>query len=183
MDLTVLERQYKNKIVENLKALRKLLNELPLYSESSTETLFEQVSLFKLTQGNINNASSFLAVLLAKRYLCSKLALKPFDCAEKPQGAPGLDLDLTTEDGRRLIAEVKTTEPYMRNDLGAQQRATFLRDFDKLNNTSADLKYFFVSEHRTFDLMKRKYAQKIPGVIVVLVTTGEEVLSPAGATA
>jgi len=116
---------------------------------------------------------SFIAALMAKEYLGTVMSLRPFDIGDKPQGAPGLDLDELTIDGRRVVAEIKTTTPYQGNDLGAAQKAAFEKDFVKLNAASADLKYFFVTDRKTFEIVSRKYSKRLPGVNVVLLPQGE----------
>ena len=78
---------------------------------------------------------------------------------------------------KRVIAEVKTTDPYLIDDLGAAQKTEFRKDFKKLMHAQAEYKFFFVTEARTFAAMRKKYAREIPGVSVVLLTTGEEYLA------
>src|SRR5271166_4986649 len=99
--------------------------------------------------------------------------MRPFDVGLKPQGAPGLDIDEQTIDGRRVVAEIKTTTPYSLTDLGSQQRASFVGDFKKLNAAAADLKFFFVTDRSSFELMRMKYARQIPGVRIVLLPEGD----------
>jgi hypothetical protein len=112
---------------------------------------------------------------MAKRYLT--LHEGPsccFDAAAKAEGAPGLDIDLFTSDRRRIIDEIKTTEPYLLNDFGAQQKQRFRDDFEKLNKTQADVKYLFVTEVRTHQILLKKYASEIPGVRIVLLGDPDE---------
>jgi hypothetical protein len=99
--------------------------------------------------------------------------LDPFDVADKAQGAPGLDLDPRTREGRRVIGELKTTTPYLGRALGAQQRVTFQKDFKKLVTADAYAKYFFVTDRAAFEAVRRDFAQEITGVIVVLLPEGE----------
>jgi hypothetical protein len=73
-------------------------------------------------QGNFYNDVSFIANLLAKEYLVSHYGLKAYDAAEKPQGAPGIDIEANLPDGRRLVAEIKSTSPSGQYGLGAQQK-------------------------------------------------------------
>jgi hypothetical protein len=91
----------------------------------------------KAIVGNASNDMSFIAALMAKDYLYSTLPMVDYDAGLKPQGAPGLDIDERTSDGRRVVGEIKTTTPYNGPDLGAQQKAMFAKDFDKLNAASA----------------------------------------------
>lgn len=129
----------------------------------------------KNIQGNFNNDVSFIATLLAKKYLKEKYEVDNFNAAEKPQGAPGLDIDVTLPNGSRLVAEIKTTIPYMSKDLGAQQRATFKKDFRKLAEAEAAIKLFLLTERKTYQLMKKpKYKAQLSGIQVVLLTASEE---------
>jgi hypothetical protein len=111
---------------------------------------------------------------MAKAYLIREFGeIDDFDVSAKPQGAPGLDIDIQTRAGKRIIGEIKTTVPYSgaRNDLGAQQKDAFQKDFAKLNTTPADYKYFFVTDSATYNIVKRKYASQIPGVQVIHLVT------------
>ena len=136
---------------------------------------FDYLNKIKMIQGNFSNDIGFVSTLLAKRYLEEKFNLQGFNAADKPQGAPGLDIDVKLPDGKHLVAEIKTTSPYKANDLGAQQVNTFKKDFKKLQEANADIKIFFVTEPRTFELMKLdKYKTLLTGVHVVLLPSGKE---------
>jgi hypothetical protein len=118
---------------------------------------------------------SFFATLLARAYLHAHLDIRPFDAAAKAQGAPGLDIDELTKGGERIIAEIKTTHPYLRDDLGAQQKTTFSKDATKLRKENAQHKFFFLTDKDTFAVMKKlKYRALFQGVRVVLLPSGEE---------
>jgi hypothetical protein len=117
---------------------------------------------------------SFVATIVAKQYLSRCYGLTGLDAAEKSQNAPGIDFDIQMPDGRRLVAELKTTDLY-KDDLGHQQRKSITKDFDKLKNAKADVKLFLVTQSQTFELLKRpKYQSVLQGITVVLLTTGEE---------
>ncbi len=156
--------------------LRSYLTALDFDSEVSEIYLSKCLNQIKTIQGNINNDISLLTTLLAKDYLQNRFDLPPLDFAEKPQGAPGLDVDLITKNGMRVIAEIKSTVPYSgaRNDLGAQQKSSFLKDFEKLNKETADNKFFFVTDQETYTIVMRKYKNQIPDVEVVLLKAQEE---------
>lgn len=112
---------------------------------------------------------------MAKEYLTKRFGLTDFDAAEKPQSAPGIDIDVHLPDGRRLIAELKTTNPYLENDFGAMQRKTIKKDFAKLSKTEAEIKLFLVTDPDTFKFMqKSKYHTTVKGITIVLLPTGEE---------
>ena len=102
--------------------------------------------------------------------------VRPFDAAEKAQGAPGLDIDETTSKHQRVIAEIKTTHPYKEDDLGAQQIDSFKKDAAKLKAERAEHKFFFVTDRATFEVMKkRRYRDLFEGIRVVLLPSGEEI--------
>ncbi|MFT3893103.1 MAG: hypothetical protein QM730_15850 [Anaerolineales bacterium] len=172
--LTTHEKAMMQDVERRLVEMRAHLSrELPAVEDTAAWYAF--LADLKSIQGNSSNDVSFVATLLAKQYLARCFGVSNFDAAEKAQGAPGIDIDIRLPDGRRLVAEIKTTSPYMPNDLGAQQKATFEKDFIKLRNAVAELKLFLVTEPRTFELMKRlKYRLMLQGVTVVLLTTNEE---------
>lgn len=163
-------------ICQRLIDLRDNLNaqvlEENLLSEQNLGCLFGLLTQLKEIQGNSSNDVSLVACLLAKRYLADRFDIGNFDAAAKPQGAPGLDIDLVTSDGIHIIGEIKTTVPYSgaRDDLGANQKASFQKDFEKLNKTDADRKFFFVTDDATFEIVNRKYANRyLQGVEIVLL--------------
>jgi len=170
MDMTDKERDYLQSVRKKMEDLRKCLNSLPVpaLSEPPAEW-YRYLSRIKGIVGNLDNDISFVACLMAKEFLLKSHSINNLDAARKPQGAPGPDIDVTTDDGKRLVAEIKTTIPYAGNDLGSQQKQSFQRDFAKLRKAKADLKYFFVTEEPTFQIVKRKYRGTIPDVTVVLV--------------
>jgi len=130
---------------------------------------YRYLSELKVILGNLNNDVSFVASLLAKEFLLARHRIEGFDVSLKPQSAPGLDIDERTADGERVIAEIKTTIPYGRSDLGAKQKETSRRDFQKLSAEDAAYKYFFVTEERTFRIVRERYLDELEGVTVALL--------------
>jgi len=176
--ITKNENEYFKNIYLRLCQLKEFLITKELPTSYSPENWYAYLNEIKTIQGNSNNDVSFIATMMAKDYLERKFEISSFDAAQKSQGAPGLDIDLFLSDGRRLVAEIKTTSPYKVNDLGAQQKATFIKDFDKLLCANAQIKLFMVTERKTYDLMKTmKYKKYIPGVTVVLLSSNEEFLA------
>lgn len=172
--LTAGERSYLEEGFKTLDDLRTFLSsEVCSGATTSPLDLYRYLAKAKLILGNLNLRVSFAGNLMAKEYLLKKFPMIPFDVAKKPQGAPGLDIDARTTEGARVIGEIKTTDPYLITDLGAAQKTEFRKDFEKLRNAKADYKFFFVTEERTFDAVKKKYAREIPGISIVLLTTGE----------
>lgn len=175
MELTPAERAYLDALKGRLDKLSAFLSERPSPSATAaTRDWYGYLADLKEIIGNASNGISFVATLMAKDYLARKLPLVTFDAAAKPQGAPGLDIDEKTTDGKRVVAEIKTTMPYLGSELGAQQKATFKKDFEKLKIVQAEYKFFFVTEQATFEIVKRRYADQLQGVTVVLLTTDEE---------
>jgi len=166
------EETYLKRIKERLTKLKSFLNTLNLEDDSELTDWYEGLSEIKTIQGNSNNDVSFIACVMAKGYLAKKFRIGTFDVAEKPQGANGLDIDLLTEGGERVVGEIKTTTPYSgaKNDFGAKQKESFKHDFDKLNNIPADHKFFFLTDSKSFELVQKKYAKLIANVNVVLLT-------------
>jgi hypothetical protein len=64
---------------------------------------------------------------------------------------------------------------YQSSDFGAQQAASFKKDFAKLVASDADYKFLFVTDSGAFAaLHKDKYIKLIPDVRIVHLTTGQE---------
>lgn len=130
---------------------------------------FESIKGFRRIIGNIDNDLSFLGCLLIKEFLIQRHSCFGLNVALKPQGSPGLDVDEMTTDEKRIIGELKTTYPYKENDLGANQKANFIKDFEKLQQNGADYKYFFLTETKTFDIVRSKYSHHLKGIHLVLL--------------
>ena len=165
-------------IRRRLERINSFLNEESFPDFEDAIAWFDYLNKIRIIQGNFSNDMGFVSTLLAKDYLEEVYSLKGFNAADKPQGAPGLDIDVKLPDGKHLVAEIKTTLPYKPNDLGAQQINTFKKDFKKLRDAIADVKIFFVTEDRTYQLMKLpKYRELLIGVHVVLLPSGEEFIA------
>jgi hypothetical protein len=172
--LTERERRYCTEIKARIAQAREFLLSDDLADLPEPKALFQFLAKLRQIQGNVSNDVSFAATLLAKQYLSAKFDVT-FDAAEKPQGAPGIDIDVLTASGDRIVAEIKTTVPYQRSDFGAQQAASFKKDFVKLAGVTAMHRFLFVTDKGAFQaLQKPKYLAQIPGVRVVNLITGEE---------
>lgn len=171
--LTAREQKYCEEIAVRIDRIRDLLNERSLGSPDPV-LWYEFLSALRQIQGNSSNDLSFVATLLAKLYLSRKFEIS-LCAAEKPQGAPGIDIDVRTAAGERIVGEIKTTVPYQGTDFGAQQAAMFKKDFVKLAAAEAKYKFLFVTEPTAFQVLKKpKYLKLMPGVRIVLLKTGEE---------
>lgn len=165
------EAGYIEKISNKLIEAQAFLNNADVDGFSKVEVIeqFELLKGLRRILGNIDNDMSFLGCLLIKEFLQSRHDFPELNMALKAQGSPGLDVDEMTADRKRVIGELKTTYPYKENDLGAQQKNSFLKDFEKLQRSDARFKYFFVTEPRTFEIVCAKYLTYLQGVKVVLL--------------
>ena len=174
-NLTAAEDHYRTRVVEKLNELFQYLASTKISLEQPPSDWYRHLNTIKQIQGNLNNDVSFIATLLAKLYIESKYGAIDFDAARKPQGAPGLDVDIKLPNGDRLVGEIKTTTPYNGPDFGAQQKASFETDFAKLSQAVAEHKYMFVTEESAFQILcKPKYAAKLAGVQIVQLVSGSE---------
>lgn len=163
-------------LLERDAVLRKFLATSSLANPVEMTTWLRYFVGVKDILGNVNNSVSLLATLLAKQFLEEGFRLPAFDAAAKPQGATGPDIDVTTLDGERIIAEVKTTSPYRLDAFGAAQEREFRKDFAKLNACGARHRFLFVTDARTFELLRGRYLASIPGVRIVELLSRSEVV-------
>lgn len=165
------EADYIEKLSNKLLEARTFLNDADVdgFSKGDIIHQFELLKGLRRLLGNVDNDMSFLGCLLIKEFLQSRHDFSELNMALKAQGSPGLDIDELTVDGKRVIGELKTTYPYKENDLGAQQKNSFFKDFEKLQRNEADYKYFFLTEPHTFNIVCEKYAIYLQGVTIVLL--------------
>ncbi len=168
--LTDSEKKQLATIKRRLEQTLEYLGSHHLSDQYDLPTWFDVLNGLRQVQGNPNNDISFVACLLAKIWLSKSFDTGNFDVAAKAQGASGLDIDFVSH-GRRIVGEVKSTVPYIgaKGDLGAQQKTTFKKDFEKLNKAMANQKFFFVTDRATYDIVLKKYSRLIPEVEVVLL--------------
>jgi len=172
------ETDFMEEIERRLSKVRTHLDTKEFPPLEDSDAWYAYMARLKEIQGNFYIDVSFVANLLAKKYLVSHYGLKGYDAAEKPQGAPGIDIEAKLPDGRRFVAEIKSTSPSGQYGLGAKQKDNVEKDLTKLINTKADLKFFFVTETRTFELMKKyKNDPQLAGIMIVLLTTGDEFIA------
>ena len=167
------ELSYLKQIVGRVSSLSNYISDqgLVINDEKDPKEIFRKVSDIKRLLGNNDNNLSFIACLFAKQYLLETAKhIFDYDVGEKPQGAKGLDIDIfpnTPE--KRIIGEIKTTTPYGKNDLGGEQRKSFLKDFRKLNSTNAKHKYFFVTDQSTYDIVLKKYKKELDDEVKIVL--------------
>ena len=169
MEMTVGEKKQLDSILLIMNNLKDYLNIKKINESENIREIYRYIVEIKNIQGNINNSISYISCLLAKEYLIRNLNLKNIDVSIKPQSANGLDIDEILDNGKRIIAEIKTIFPYGENDFGAAQKKSFMNDFKKLNDTNADYKYLFITEKKSFDIIMKKYNYYIQNINIVFL--------------
>jgi hypothetical protein len=97
--LTEAERARCSEITRRVGRLRELVAAETLGNPDDPAAWYKYLAAVKQIQRNLSNDISFVACLLAKRYLGQHHGVLGFDASAKPQGAPGLDIDMRTPDG------------------------------------------------------------------------------------
>jgi hypothetical protein len=161
-------------IERRVNELRQFLNTHELEECTNFVSWYKYLNSMKGILGNFDNNISYVATLLAKQYITNHFKILPFDAAEKPQGAPGMDIDITTREGKRIIGQIKTTMPYGKNDFGSNQKTHIKKDLESLKNSRADYKFMFVTEFLTFELLKEKYLSPNSGLKLVNLLSDKE---------
>ena len=173
MKLSDIEHGYSASIHSKLRELRKFLTENALDPAAHPADTYLFLSNLKAILGNASNDLSFVATLMAKEYLSEHFDVSAFDAAAKAQGAPGIDIEFRTDDGKRIAAEIKTTFPYQPR-FGAKQREMISKDIAKLKGSNADIKFLFLTEQRSFYEAKKIRQWSGAGIRVVLLPDGDE---------
>ena len=179
--LTEREHRYCTEIRTRIAQARAFLLSDDLADPPEPKVLFQFLAKLREIQGNVSNDVSFTATLMAKEYLSAKFGVT-FDAAEKPQGAPGIDIDVLT--GLVSASSQKSRQPFrIKLQTSAQQAASFKKDFVKLTNATAMHKFLFVTDRCAYvALQKPKYLAQIHGVRVVNLITEEEISATPSST-
>ncbi len=164
MDRTTAEHGQLDAIHERVSLLRSFLNtrSLPGRFQPASEWLAFLAEM-KSIVGNASNDLSYIACLLAKEYLSARFEMRTFAVALKPQGASGFGIDAETLANRRIIGEIKTTALHHSTDFGAQQRQGFKKDIAKLARSSADFRFFFVTDPRAYAVVHQRHLSLLNG--------------------
>lgn len=174
MEFLETEKAELHKAINKLEKVNHYLNSM--YFDDEDLDLFELFKNFNTVKellGNFNTDVSYLSCLLAKSYLCSQFDDLDLDVSEKSQSAPGLDIDVTTKDSKRIIAEIKTTIPCKQNDFGVQQIDCLRKDFSKLHNNTADYKFLFVTDKNAYSILNTKYLGGLNDIRLILLEKTE----------
>ena len=172
--MTPNEERHVRAVGEKLESIKALLNEATLSATAPMGEWLICLRAMKEIAGNSHNDMNTIACLMTKDYLRHKLSMRDYDAMAKAHGAGGFDIDEQTADGQRVIAEIKTTGAFGLKDIRQPQRKAILDDLDGLCAAEARHKFFFVVDPEIFAIIKRKHFSHLPGMTLVLVSTGEE---------
>lgn len=176
--MTPQEQRYWDEIRSKDRSLRAFLADGSLADHRDPASWFEYLTTIRDILGNTSNSLSFVATLLVKDYLAQRFGALDFDAASKPQGAPGIDVEITTPDGLKIVAEIKTTKPYQPG-FGAAQKLNIKKDLERLATTDADHRIMFVTDTDAFHtLCGSRYNERYPNVEIVNALTGEAFRCP-----
>ncbi len=176
--LTPDESQYVQAIEAKDRQLRTHLGRYALTEPIDVRQWLSYLSDIKRILGNTSNDLSFVSTLLVKEFLAARFAITDFDAGGKAQGAPGIDVEARTADGKLVVGELKTTTPYQPG-FGAKQRENIAKDLRKLASSSADHRFMFVIDPDTFRALRnRKLASLAPGIEVVDLVSGQDFTYP-----
>jgi len=166
-EFTESENRFCALILAKEKGLRQYLQDNRLPDEIDALKLFRFLSGIKNSLGNINNDIAFAATLIIKSYLKERFSIIDFDAGGKAQGAPGIDIEAKTADGKTIIGELKTTKPYQPG-FGAAQRTSIIKDLDRLSRTIADYRFMFVTDDEAFlALSGNSFKSRLNGIELV----------------
>lgn len=172
-DLTPQEQRYWDEIRSKDRQLRAFLTASALADERNPAAWFAYLTAIRDILGNTSNSLSYVATLLVKDYLADRFGVADFDAASKPQGAPGIDVEVVTPAGLRIVAELKTTKPYQPG-FGAAQKTNIKKDLERLAATDADHRIMFVTDPEAYrTLCGPNYRDRYPAVEIVNALTGD----------
>lgn len=174
--MTPQEQRYWDEIRSKDAQLRAFLSGSTLAQERNPAAWFAYLTSIRDILGNTSNSLSYVATLLVKDYLADRFGVVDFDAASKPQGAPGIDVEITTPGGLKIVAELKTTKPYQPG-FGAAQKVNIQKDLERLATTEADHRIMFVTDPDAFrTLCGPRYRDRFRGVEIVNALSGESSL-------
>lgn len=140
------------------------------YDVETVQEKFDVLLGIKRILGNFDTDVSYLSTIMAKHYILENYDVNNFDVSSKSQSAPGLDIDVLTKDALRLVAEIKSTVPYLKNDFRSNQKISIRNDIRKLKESSADIKIMFVTDPLAYEILRDKYIDINDKINLVLLT-------------
>ena len=145
-----------------------LNNSYSSYSISDLDDMLEDFINVKDLLGNLGSVINFLTLQKAKLFLEKKFNQNIPDILLKDVNTPGMKINFSLNNGKRVIAEAKTTTP-IGQTFGSKQREEISKVLDKLICSEADYKYLFVTNEDTARILHIEYSKELVGVTVELI--------------
>ncbi len=158
-----------NEISTRINKVKEYLNKRNTsYSISDLSDMISDFITVKDTMGNLGSIINFLTLQKAKVYLEKKFNQDLPDVLLKDINTPGWKINCILKDGKRIIAEAKTTTPTGRT-FGSKQRDEISKVLEKLKSVDADFKYLFVTNEETARILHIEYSMELAGITVELI--------------
>lgn len=169
-DLTNKEATALEQVVAKTRRAISYMNETPHPTTADARGAWiRYYANLKAILGNMHNDISYIATLLAKEYLFGRWQFPEADATTKAQGAPEIDIDWTTLDGKRIIAEIKTTSPCNGPTFGGNQITEIKKDLRRLRETQADQRFLFVTDLDAYRILRKSYSPLFSGIALILL--------------
>lgn len=158
-----------NEISNRLNKVKEYLNGCNnSYHPNDINDLLEDCLTVKDFLGNIGAEINFLTLQKAKVILEKEYKHPVPEVLIKDVNSQGFKIDYRLNNGKRIIAEAKTTTPIGQN-FGAQQKKEIQKVLDKLKTANADYKYLFVTNVNTANILHIQYSMDLVGITVEIL--------------
>lgn len=155
-----------NEISNRINKVKDYLNDRNTsYSISELGNMIEDFISVKDTLGNLGSVINFLTLQKAKIFLEKKFNQRVPDVLLKDVNTPGIKIDFILNNGKRIIAEAKTTTPTSKT-FGSHQKDEITKVLNKLKSIDADYKYLFVTNTETANILHIQYSMDLVGITV-----------------
>lgn len=139
------------------------------YSLYDIDLLISDFIHIKESLGNPGSAINFLTLQKAKIFLEKEYKEPVPEVFLKDVTSSGLKIDYVLSNGKRVIAEAKTTTPNSFKKLDARQKEEVKKVLDKLKNIDADYKYLFVTNIDFANILHIQYSMDLVGITVEVI--------------
>lgn len=136
------------------------------------ESLLSQFKVFcewRRLFGKIEQDVNYLAKQLMQEYLLEKHLLEPNSSNIKQQDDYTFLYEEQSKKREKIAAILKTSPPALTADFAPSQRSMFLQDCRLLNQTSASVQYYFVTEELAFNVIEKNYKQYLGIIRLILL--------------
>lgn len=158
-----------NEISTRINKVKKYLNKRNTsYLISDLSDMIEDFITVKDLLGNLGSIINFLALQKAKLFLEKNFNQELPGVLLKDINTPGWKINCILNDGKRIVAEAKTTTPTGRS-FGSKQREEISKVLDKLKSADVDYKYLFVTNEETARILHIEYSMELVGITVEII--------------